>query len=450
MKPNGSKLSQFTIFVPDGKEFLAYNTLTRALVSVGAELKEILTYSESPIKPGAERQIEKLRKLGIVVDSNVDESVRAQGWYDKLRFRKSVLSAVVLTTYDCNLACRYCIEDGVKKSIYMDAKGARRVADWLINRVLQLNVKRFTVLFYGGEPLLNPKPMHYIAERLHKFAREHNVHFGFAITTNGTALGSETVDKLLPYGLDFIKVTIDGDREAHNSNRPFKNKRGTFDVIIKNILQVIDKTRINITANVDSENLDSLPRMLDYFERLGIKEKVNYVDVGPIIETNGKSDISFPQHLHCDSPVDFDVIEALIDFKYELLDRGFPTNTKLGYTICGMKQDGGLLVFDPSGFIYTCPAFVGREGFEVGDVSHLKLGAEHQALLKSPLLGECTECAYFPMCSGGCRYAAYLQTGDYARIVCKREYYENITPKLIRFQHEKLKRKYTKGEFLGQ
>lgn len=440
------KLSQFTIFVPNGNGFLLYNTLTGALVSVGAELKEILGHLENPIKPGAEKPIEKLRKLGIVVDSNVDESRRAREWYDKLRFRKSVLNAVVLTTYDCNLACRYCVEEGVKKSIYMDAKAARRVVEWLINRVVQLHVKRFTVLFYGGEPLLNPKPVYYIAERLHQFARAHNVHFGFAITTNGTALKSEMVDRLLPYGLDSIKVTIDGDREAHNANRPFKNGRGTFDVIIKNILRVIDKTRINITANVDAKNLNSLSQMLDYFDGLGIKEKVNYVDVGPIIETNGKREMNFRQHLDCTSPVDFDVIESLIDFKYELLDRGFPTHTKLGYSICGMKQDGGLLVFDPFGFIYTCPAFVGREGFEVGDVSHLKLGAQHQAILKSPLLGDCTRCAYFPMCNGGCRYAAYLQTGDYTRIVCDREYYDNITPKLIRFQHEKLKREITTSQ----
>jgi len=33
--------------------------------------------------------------------------------------------------------------------------------------------------------------------------------------------------------------------------------------------------------------------------------------------------------------------------------------------MCGMKQDGGLLVIDPEGQVYTCPAFVGRDGFSV-------------------------------------------------------------------------------------
>ena len=55
------------------------------------------------------------------------------------------------------------------------------------------------------------------------------------IITNGLLLTPEVVDRLLPFGLNGVKITLDGDRDTHNRMRPLRGGQGTFDRIIENI-----------------------------------------------------------------------------------------------------------------------------------------------------------------------------------------------------------------------
>ena len=58
------------------------------------------------------------------------------------------------------------------------------------------------------------------------------------IITNGLLLTPEVVDRLLPFGLNGIKITLDGDRDTHNRMRPLRGGQGTFDRIVENIRRV--------------------------------------------------------------------------------------------------------------------------------------------------------------------------------------------------------------------
>ena len=51
-------------------------------------------------------------------------------------------------------------------------------------------------------------------------------------------LTEEVVDRLLPFGLKGVKITLDGDRETHNRMRPLRGGQGTFDRIIENMRRV--------------------------------------------------------------------------------------------------------------------------------------------------------------------------------------------------------------------
>ena len=59
------------------------------------------------------------------------------------------------------------------------------------------------------------------------------------------------------------------------------------------------------------------------------------------------------------------------------------------------------LVINVDGTIYKCPAFVGREGFTVGDLRNGvvdNVDAYNTAVWKKQ---ECLDCAYLPQCFGG-------------------------------------------------
>ena len=43
---------------------------------------------------------------------------------------------------------------------------------------------------------------------------------------------------MLPFGLNGVKITLDGDRDTHNRMRPLRGGQGTFDRIVENIRRV--------------------------------------------------------------------------------------------------------------------------------------------------------------------------------------------------------------------
>ncbi len=237
---------------------------------------------------------------------------------------------------------------------------------------------------------------------------------------------------MLPYGLSSVKVTIDGNRESHDKKRPHISGKGTFDKITQNILSVAPQVRVNLSANVDAENIDSLPLLMGFLEETQLKELIHTIDLNPIMPTMA-GDVS--SHTCAPSePSDTNLLSQIIQLKEQMGARGFPVANKLKHVMCGMKQDGGLLVIDPEGQIYTCPAFVGRDEFAVGSLEGQEFSEKHREMVHQSLEDNCLKCAYFPMCSGGCPYDAYIKTGDYCQQICHRETSKQWIESLIRLQ----------------
>src|SRR5204862_5629581 len=113
------------------------------------------------------------------------------------------------------------------------------------------------LMFFGGAPLLNLPVMYYLAERLALAAKAFGVEQRITIITNGLLLSREIVDRLLPYGLKGVKITLDGDRDTHNRMRPLRGGQGTFDRIIENVKAVADHIGVAIGGNFDEQSADS-------------------------------------------------------------------------------------------------------------------------------------------------------------------------------------------------
>ena len=219
------KLSQFTIFVPnfpaEGK-YLAYNTFNQATAVISERAKLFLNNLHNPIRESEMKYVKTFTDLGFVIDDSVDEVGQFKEWYEKARYNKSMMRATILTTYDCNFACKYCVEEGVKKPLRMDEEQCRSTIDWLINRVDEYQSDEIRLHFYGGEPLMNVMPIDRIASEICEYSKKNSIDFGFNITSNGSLLKPDLVERLVPLGLGSIKVTLDGDREAHNLKRPLR------------------------------------------------------------------------------------------------------------------------------------------------------------------------------------------------------------------------------------
>jgi uncharacterized protein len=155
----------------------------------------------------------------------------------------------------CNLACRYCYD-------YNQATFRQRmpaaIAEAAIAQALARAPGGLTILFHGGEPLLEFD----LIRRLVAFARREAAQAGrqvvFGIQTNGTQFTSEIVDFLLAE--DFaVGVSLDGPEDVNDSLRVDHAGRGQQGRIERALRDYPELTsRLGILTTVTSRNVDDL------------------------------------------------------------------------------------------------------------------------------------------------------------------------------------------------
>ena len=423
------KPSKFNLIIPNfpnPKEYLCFNTLSRSMVILDQENIKFLKMEE--ISENNEITV-NLNKLGFLIDNYVDEKRILKYQFDKLKYGNSVLNVTILTTYDCNFSCVYCVEEGVKKRIYLDDKTTAKLINWIKDKIKEKNPKLVNLTFYGGEPLLNTKPIKFISKEIKQYAEKSRIKFRFGIITNGSLLKSELVDELLPLGLKGIKITIDGIKEIHDKKRPFKSGKGSFDIIMRNIINSIEKVPIYLETNVDKETIDKIPLLLDYLEKINLKDKLAELEVKPIME-----------QIKTKSCQHFDIWPKIFNILKEIRRKGFKTRQGLRMEFCKMINSESDVFIDPLGDIYKCPAVVGKKEFKVGNI-YEGFNYEYIKIMTEDIWKKCYPCPYLPICGGGCRYNAYLKTGNFFGIACEKQYWKNIFPEIIKLEYERLVKK---------
>ncbi len=439
------RLSRYTVTVdnfPRKGTYLLYNTKSQAQVVVDKTLKERL--EGGPFKAENEKEemvFRQLCQMGIVIEEGEDEEKKLEDWFGIVQSDHSLLRALVLTTYDCNFACPYCVEEGVRKKLYMGRDTAEDTARYIVRKVKDFNPERLVVTFYGGEPLMNLEAIRIVASMVGEYARSANLNFSFGATTNGSLLTWRVVDELIPLGFRSAKVTLDGTREFHNRKRPFANGRGSFDVIIKNIVNAADKIDITVGGNFDRENVDSIPELLDYLKELGLDKKLKLVNFKPIHETiNDMGSFTSDTDMGCVFFED-EVMANLVKLRRLVLEKGFNASPGLGVNVCSMVMNPSFFVIDPTGILYRCPAFVGHTQFSVGDIYHY---GEEDFSVKS-LWKRCKDCSYVPLCGDGCLYAAYVRFGDAEKLNCQKSFMEYMVRENLKLNYAMgIKRKVNK------
>src|SRR5438552_12404121 len=228
-----------------------------------------------------------MRDNGILVADRQTERQDLNNYFARIQTDSSELHVTILTTLQCNFACDYCFQgdhgDYNKHADKMSAEMAARVAEWIEGQMDRVRPKRFVMTFFGGEPLLNLPVMYALAERASHATEARGIELYVNIITNGLLLTPDVVDRMLPYGLNGIKITLDGDRDTHNRMRPLRGGQGTFDRIIENVRRSAGKCRISIGGNFDESSVGSYPALLDFLSAQEFADKLVKVNFKPIV-----------------------------------------------------------------------------------------------------------------------------------------------------------------------
>ena len=438
--------SMFNLRVPlpaRGEVFLM-NTITDAQLVVSSDVAELVDRLSEGSLHGDQLDAEQrdaiglLAENGFIVESRDADRRNLDEYLTAVKSDTSELNVTVLTTLQCNFACDYCFQgdhgDYNERADRMSPAMAARVAAWIERELDRVRPEKFVLTFFGGEPLLNLPVMYDLAERGARAARERGVAIYINVITNGLLLTPEVVDRLLPFGLNGIKITLDGDRETHNRMRPLRGGQGTFDRIVENIRAVAGKVRIAIGGNFDESSVDSYPALLEYLAQQDFAGKLSKVFFKPIVRTEPVSakgiipltpiaakdnfkgtcmtSVGSGAGKACDSCSVLD--DKLAFLRQETRRHGFPTHDGVHNGPCHVHKAHAHTI-GPDGSLYACPGFTGQLALSTGHIDDRqeswRESARERFLRLSPWK-ECGDCAYIPVCAGGCVAASHGQLGD--------------------------------------
>jgi uncharacterized protein len=439
--------------VPARDEVFLMNTFTDAQLLVSSDVASLLERAAEPGRvwsDGEREALETLAENGFLVADRASERQKLDQFFRDVREDTTQLRITVLTTLQCNFACDYCIQgdhgDYNKNAAKMSLDTAASLVAWVESRLDALSPSRFVLTLFGGEPLLNLPVCYFLAEELRKATAARGVEMLVNVITNGLLLTEEVVDRLIPCGLNGIKVTLDGDRDAHNRSRPLRGGQGTFDKIIANVRKVAPKVRISIGGNFDASSVDSYPALLDFLAEQEFAPRLSKVAFKPVIKpsanvpkrmipltavgdsgkplggacmTAAGSGINTGKASSvCDSCHFVD--DQMIYLMEETQKRGFPTMDGVHMGPCEIHKKHAHTI-GPEGTLYACPGFAGEKQQSIGDIRGGRDIVQTAAAAKYDALAAwkaCGDCAFIPVCAGGCTTAAHAEFDDIQKPNC--------------------------------
>lgn len=374
---------------------------------VAREVMERLspTYGEAEVQ-------EALDEIQYLIDA--EELLTTDQYHDYVvdfKKRKTVVKALCLhIAHDCNLACQYCFaEEGEYhgRRALMSFEVGKKALDFLIAN--SGNRRNLEVDFFGGEPLMNWEVVKQLVEYGRSKEKEYNKNFRFTMTTNGVLLNDEIMD-YCNREMSNVVLSLDGRKEVNDKMRPFRNGKGSYDLIVPKFQKLADsrnQEKYYVRGTFTRDNLDFSKDVL-HFADLGFKQ----ISIEPVVG----EDSDFYSIKKEDLPKIFEEYDALakalverekegkgVNFFHFMIDLdGGPCVAK---RLSGCGSGTEYLAVTPWGDLYPCHQFVGEEEFLMGNVDDGIVKPEIAEEFRGCSVyskEKCKNCFAKFYCSGGC------------------------------------------------
>jgi uncharacterized protein len=333
----------------------------------------------------------------------------------------------IYITEACNLRCSYCFVKDKHNHRHLTTQMADSVLSFIRAEAAQL--KEVNVHFFGGEPLLRPRMVDYLAGELRKWSAADGVSLRLGITTNGTLLTTQNCEMLKQHGVG-VQLSLDGSKNGNDVHRQLMGgtqcglpPSGAFDLVqIDNYKKYFGRTTPNCRMTVTVHNLQYLSQSIRELHNLGFSSFsiIPDADCGAwtpeyLRHYEGEMAAVFAYWVqHRDISVN--AISKTLDALIRRTKRAHLCPA--GATLVGITVDGD---------IYPCHDFAGRYAADAAERNKLLLGnvqtgySSDPGRLREPIAvtdatsGSGYDCATCPakwVCGRGCPYMNYAHSGD--------------------------------------
>jgi uncharacterized protein len=339
---------------------------------------------------------------------------------------------VLMLTYACNMACRYCCQGEIPdvRETQMPEAVARRAVDWLIEQ--SGNAPTIGIGWFGGEPLMKFGTIRKVAAYAEEKVAAAGKRLWFATMTNALPLTEEVIEFIADKRVE-TTVSFDGPHEVQDANRPLKNGAPSYNIIAPRLRALTKRypyAEMRATLFPGTDVAAVLAAALELgFRRCRIEKVSSSMTPGGMKNDEAAATDDFLAHLArqagrlidavrardpialAEVAVNTVLLEAVRQAAEAISDllpgrrRWFSCGTGRQFLACAVNGD-----------IYPCPRFLARPEHKIGSIYDTTL---HNEIHKKSLLfnaDECPRCWARFYCGGGCIVEHMGATGSIFKV----------------------------------
>ncbi|MBW2087218.1 MAG: SPASM domain-containing protein, partial [Deltaproteobacteria bacterium] len=344
----------------------------------------------------------------------------------------------VYLSQSCNLSCRYCFNQGGtfgNAASTMSVETARDLLAFFSKIVHSGTHEKISVNFFGGEPLLAPRAVYFLARGLQDL-NHHNLKTSIhlMLSTNGTIYNKKIFDVFAERpDVCTVVISLDAFKDVHDRNRPFANpkKGSSYDTVLKNLKRMIrEKVPNSVTCIVPYpyDFIGASERLHDFgVEYIELKELNHHIYGCKVLPEVFDRDFQLWREnyiAYCDYHIDYlkgehpvkhvDRFGVFRDYANKLGNHD-QAKTTLACSVADSK-----IGVSAAGKLIPCEAFIEHAQFELGDVKkgfdEAKFTAFEAWLLTHGQHrlddDQCRNCYAKLICGGGCYAESIDKSGE--------------------------------------
>ena len=290
---------------------------------------------------------------------------------------------------------------------------SRETAEAAIRFAADQDSGPFQLGFFGGEPLLEWS----LLQEATQMAKNHlqGRELALTVTTNAMGLTESRVEWLFNHGF-YLGVSIDGNREMHDTCRTLRGGKSSFDAVLKGLKKALaHPERVEAIMVIDPENVRFAADGVAFLADLGV-ERISF-NPNFYVEWDESALKALDQAYELAGEVMLSGYRAGRPFGLNVLDAKIITRLKDGYAKSDRCNFGcGEMAVAPSGNIYPCERLVGADEDDEICIGSVYTG--YDMAKRVGLLGkrgnqdlECATCDLRSRCMNWCGCINYTTTG---------------------------------------
>lgn len=341
--------------------------------------------------------------------------------------KNKIRSITFQVTDNCNLACTYCYQHN-KKNHIMDIEIAKSFIDIILannNDYINLdNTDGIILDFIGGEPLLAIDTIEQIVEyflsRMIELDHPWQNKIRFSMCSNGVLYFSEKFQTFLKKYNDLLSfsVSIDGNKELHDSCRIFPDGSGSYDIAIA----AVNHYRTHYENHLGSKMTLAPENIIYTFEAVKslIENGYTNINLNCVFEEGWTYEHATILYEQLKLITDYLLENNLQDEIYlSIFDEKYFTPIDITYNENWCGGTGAMLAVDYKGDIYPCLRYMEssignkQKPLIVGNVKHGLLCTEDEKYCNSCIQNitrrsqSTDECFNCPIAAGCAWCSAY-------------------------------------------